>query len=69
MSRTVVLSIPAAAYQWSPLRRGLGSCSQEAVLTDEKGAMVCRVTVTWPAPLPSVPVVCHSEGRHAGEQD
>lgn len=69
MSRSVVLSIPAAAYQWSPLRRGFGQCWQEAVLTDEKGAVVCCVMVKWPAPLPSVPVVCHSEGRHAGEQD
>lgn len=65
----VVLSIPAASYSWSILRTGLGICQQEATLLDEQGNVVCSVTVTWPAPLPTVPVVCHCEGRHAGERD
>ncbi len=64
----VQLSIPADAYRWGPLMREGGTCYQVATLTAE-GKTVCQVTVQWPAPLPTAPVVCHTEGRHAGEQD
>ena len=33
------------------------------------GALVCEVTVTWPAELPTAPVVCFSEGRAPGAAD
>ena len=66
---TVVLTIPADRYEWGTLTRvGEHMCMQTAKLyrDDRK---VCDVTVTWPAPLPTVPVVCHSEGRCEADRD
>lgn len=64
----VNMSFPADSYQWGPLMREGATCYQVATLLTD-GKPVCQVCVQWPAPLPTVPVVCHTEGRHAGAQD
>jgi len=66
----VTLSLPADRIDWQTLKRaGHSSCYQTAELY-QGDKLVCKVTVQWPAALPSVPVVCSTtDGRHAGTRD
>lgn len=64
-----VLTIPADRIEWGPvLPAGERCCTQTATLFQaDKPALY--VTLQWPTLEPTVPVVCNTEGRHAGPRD
>lgn len=64
-----VITIPADRIEWGPvLPVGTHSCVQTAKVV-QGDSTVLHLTLQWPTPEPTVPVLCAADGRHAGPRD